>query len=751
MQLQRLTESIQYVEDLPVDEFIDVLRNMSRMVAQEKLDGSNLWIGVDEAGKLFTSREGKRSGAERRYSSVEWPELSANNQFRAAHTAMEKVQDQIKLVLRSGDTVEAEVLFGEQPNSVTYNTSGMSYIAFLRGVDETPDTIAEQLANTLRDKTVEVTVDLVESANGRDLETVDTLVKFQFIQPEKINLEKVGGSVEPMLGKLEKFLNTTSPVNGFTNGELALVSLNEIPKDRRLEIKTAREEVLAKIQTDFKLPIKTSLLDTIVRKLRDTDDGAEGVVLRDQETGKQVKVVDKDVFTAVNRFNQAIRARIQGPLNTVDPDASLEARGGLMGKLRIRIAEFLGNRELAKQSAVRKILEPIKGSSPQEAIQNFAKTMPSNDDPAGIKRKILAIIADTVRELDVQLDTFNENKDKYRLKLKNGKELGLSKDTIKKTLAVFAEARRNLNLLFDKIKSTKTVSQILAVLYGNSAKAVHTSVTESLLLEKKHGEIALSQYEKLTTFDLLNTYYITVMMSMIMYHTGDRLGLRDLRDRKNYLMKMHDHSMSPLNHWGYAVWKCYKPEVTKHVGKKVSDNLHEITKKIPKTLWKNMHMQFSYDKDIDVNWADAKKTMRRLMDLSGVRSDRLNTLLDIAVRFDRLSYGDQLHGIKQLVAFARRFVPVSRLFVRLLAIEEKLKRTKEKMITESLLKTVDALIETADGGGGGGGGATATTAGDVAALPMRIGSMQRRTEMRTRNKAVLDFTKKFKDPRKENK
>lgn len=160
-----------------------------------------------------------------------------------------------------------------------------------------------------------------------------------------------------------------------------------------------------------------------------------------------------------------------------------------------------------------------------------------------------------------------------------------------------------------------------------------------------------------------------------------------------------------------------------------------------------------------------QKRLLRLMELSGVRSERLNKLLDMAVHFDRLSYDDQVHGLKKLIAFARRFVPRSSLYLRMRVIEDKLKVTKEKMVTESLLKSITAITEddaggaaagaaaapAPDGGAGSGtsmGVAVGTTAGAIASLPMRIGN-NKRTELRRRNPEVKNLIKKFKDPRKQ--
>jgi hypothetical protein len=770
-----LAESITHVEDLPVDEFIDVLRNMGSMVAQEKLDGANLWIGLDEDGKFFTSREGKKSNAERRYSAEDWPKVSSFNQFRAAHAALEQVQDELRRTMRPNDMVEVEVLFGRQPNSVVYGAEGKSYIAFIRGINNTPDTIADHLEQVLQGKTVDAKVALVDSEDGQELVDNEQTIPFQFTRPQQVDPAQLKSAalVDKELQALEKFLRAKSSVPGFTNNELAQVALTAVPKEQREAVKAARTEVLAKLQTEFKLPIKAALLDKVVRQVRskltaddltpDEDVGIEGIVLRDPASGKQIKIVDKDVFTAINRFNQSVRGSIQGALNTTDPDASLESRGGLIGALRLRIAEFLGNRELAKASNVRKLLEPIKGESPEAAIKNLAASMPGNDDPQAIKRKILAMIADTAQQLAKQLEEFKGNKGLYRLKLKNGKELGLSPETVKKTLVFFAEARRNLTIMFDKIKDTKSLAQVLAVLYGSAAKAVHAKedVTEGLLLERK-GEIDIHEYERKDAFELYNSYIATMFMAMVIFHTSDVLGLRRLRDRRNYLLKKHHADMSPLNHWGYVIWRAARPELKKHLTKKTVAEIQGVVKRIQAPWWKFMHMDFSYNKEVKVNWADHKRTLGRLIELAGLRSERLNTLLDLCVGFDGLSYEKQLSALKKLNAFAHRFVPRSSLYIRTRDIESKLKDrgSKEPMVEAKLLKSITALAEEGEGGGApggmGAGGAEmvgspvsgATTASAIASLPVRIG-MNRRVEKRTRNPEVATMLKKFKDPRKQ--
>lgn len=769
--MTRLSESIVHIEDLPIDEFIRTLQNMNTMVAQEKLDGANLWVGIDDDGKLFTSREGKREDAERRYSEDDWPKVSAFNQFRAAHAALQSKEQEIKRIMRPGDTVEAEVLFGRQPNSVTYGAGGKSYIAFLRAVNDTPDSIADQLSSSLANQQADAKLKLVDTSDGKDLSLRETEVSFQFIAPQRMDAAKLKqeSGIEPMLKKLQSFLKQDSTVPGYTNQMLAALSLNTVPKEEREAVKQARIELLAQLQTEYKLPIKNAVLSKTGTKsglaaddiTPDEDVGIEGIVLRDPSTGKQVKVVDKDIFTAINRFNQSMRGEVQSALNSTDPDAPLESRGGLLGALRIEIAAALGNRELAKPSNVRKLIEPIKGTSPEEAIKNFAKSM-NISDFIGVKKKILALAANTAKKLNEKLEFFKENKENYKLKLKSGKEIGLSDETIKKTLLTFAEARRNLIELFDKLKVAKTPAALLAVLYGNSARAVHQTkgLTEEMLFEKRRArtsEISISEFERKDTFQLVNSYMATVMMAMIIYHTDDTIGMRDLRDRKNYLMRSHNDDMSPLNHWGYVIWRGNKPDLKKHVQTTATAEILHATKKIPTAWWKYLHMDFSFDKKVTVDWAEHKRTLIRLVALTGQRTDRLNTLLDLSVRFDKLDLKEQKHAIKMLQTFAYRFVPRSRLLSRIRFIANGLKDAKEPIVAEGLLRKIAALSEEGEGDAGGtevnttvNGATSGTAMGAISSLPAKIFGGARKTVMMKRNKDP-QFTRgllKFKDTRK---
>lgn len=475
--------SIAHLDDLPVEKFINTVRNLARMQATEKLDGANLWVGIDDEGKFFTSREGKRKG-QRFYSVEDYGKVSAYNQFRAAHAALEKKQDELKKIMPPGSMVEMEVIYGRQPNAISYGASNLSYIVFLRPVEGTSDAVVGQLANALNNTEITVTSPEINSQDGHRLEERNVGTTFRFVPVQKVDTAKLADlNLERHIEDLEKFM--TEPAAGdITNGELVTKRITEFPKDQQEALKKKRAEVLSKIQADFKLPLKRELLDGFVSKVKsnlaaddllaDEDHGIEGVVFLDPTTGEQVKVVDKDTFTTINTFNQAMRGTISGMVRTTDPDAPLEARGGLLGDLKIRTATTLGNVDLARTQGAKKALEAVRGKDASETINNLARAMPI-DDYQGLRRLVLRDISVTAKALGDVLDQFKQHKDEYRLTLKNGKVIGLSPEVVKRTLTSFAEGRRQLQELFDGVKAAKTYVQLLATLYGHHAKAIHTA------------------------------------------------------------------------------------------------------------------------------------------------------------------------------------------------------------------------------------------------------------------------------------
>ena len=688
------------------------------MHASEKLDGASLWIGLDEEGKFFTSREGKRKRAARFYSEEEYPGFAAYNGFRSAHGALEAKIDDINRIMQRGQLVEIEVLYGRQPNAVTYGADDKSYIAFLRGVEGTPNVIADQLSTALGGTSVKVTVDIIDTSDGENLETHSRDITYQFTGAQRVDpslLKDV--NLQKHLDELAKFLAKPAGIEGsdWTNNDLLNTSLGSVKSEQRGEAKLKKSTIIAKIMTDFKLPVKKELLDKYVSKIKpalsasdlsfDEDLGVEGIVLRDPTTGNLIKLVDKDAFTTINAFNHAIRNQISNVTKTLDPNAPLEARGGISGWMRTKIADLLGNVELARGSTAKRAFISVKGATPVETVKNFTKNL-DVPDFLGVKRKMLALIQQAAADIRALLIDFNENKDSYQLKLKNGRVIGISPEIDKRTLLVFAESRRNILELFEKIKKAGTTAQMVAVLYGHLAKQVHDtddnlpgSVLEGgeELLETKY-DTDKARYAGKDAWAVMNIYMATLLLSVIMYQAKDAKGLRMLKDKSNYRLTSWDKQMSPFNFWGYPVWRASSPAVKKLIGLKAAQQIYKVARRVPPAHSRFLHMDLSFGNDVPIDWGDHFKTVQVLQQFDGLNTDRINTLISGVFKYGSSTHDQQVKTLAKLYYYVSQFIPTSPLFIRLKVIQDKLllnaNGENEQMVQElKLLANVNALAE----------------------------------------------------------
>ena len=340
-----LLESITHLEDLPLKEFIRTIESLGEKIVTEKLDGTNLWFGVDEKG-VYTSREGKSPKKGRFYSVSDIAAVANYNSFRAAHQAVMEIQPQIKKFFQVGDSAEIEVLFGRQPNTVTYGVSDKNFIVILRGVNGTPDERVQALAKAVNNKTVTVTADIISSPDGSKLESNSQEMTWEFTQVKPVDSKKIDTKgVNKLLSDLKDYMAETNDALDKTNEEVAELSLTSVPKDQREAAKEERARVNDYIMTEFKAPIKELLLNKFVRKIKpflQSDDlhpsediGVEGVVVRDPVSGSMTKIVDKDVFTAINSFNSSTRNSISGLVRLLTKMLRLKCAAALLGKLKL--------------------------------------------------------------------------------------------------------------------------------------------------------------------------------------------------------------------------------------------------------------------------------------------------------------------------------------------------------------------------------------------------------------------------------
>jgi hypothetical protein len=477
-----LCEGITHIEDLPVDKFIEAVKDLKNKRITEKLDGANLWFGIDENG-LYTSREGKRTGS-RFYSASDYSANSNYNGFRAAHLALEKVEPIISKFFENGDSAEIEVLFGRQPNTVTYGNDGKNFIIVLRPVNGTDQKKVDKLTAALKGKEVKIKSMVISSNDGDSLtkKNVEQVWEFNNVVPmaaPKIDSKEI----QSILNELQKYLKAKNPVlPELTNAEMLELKLNTVSKEQREEAKEERERIQQEVLDSFKTPIKELLLNKFVRRIKpflqdktvdkSEDIGVEGVVARDEKTGEQIKIVDKDVFTAINSFNGSARAKISGVVKTLNPSASIEMRGGIWGEAKIRIAALLGAPNLAQAASTKRIISKFEKSNSDSTAAELASSL-NIEDFNGMKNKIVAVLKNAQSEIDEAISKFKEEANSFQLVLKTGKSIGLSPETIKKTITSFAETKAELKAQISNVASSKSPTELVLALYGRQIKSLH--------------------------------------------------------------------------------------------------------------------------------------------------------------------------------------------------------------------------------------------------------------------------------------
>ncbi len=482
-----LTEGIDHLENLKIDEFISAVENFTKMIATQKLDGANLWLGRDEDGELFTSREGKVKN-QRFYKPEDYADTFKYDAFRAAHQALMQYKKEIKAILKPSEIVELEIIFGSQPNAISYGAGDKSYIAFLRSVTnkeiETPPERVEQLEKALNKKLCKTTSLVHDSSDGETMVTTKTVVHWEFVRPDIIDANALKSvNVSKELKALKAFLK--QECDGVGDLSTKPMTNHEVLTTSKPGFKDLKAQVSEKILIDFKLGIKEVMLNALLRKAKtklQADDapqkfGAEGVVFLDPKSQKMFKIVDTDLFTAINKFNFEVQAKVDGNVKTDDRAAAIDLRGGIFGDARIRIGQLFGISGLTTTMQLKRTLRKFKGSTPQETVGKITTNLKQMNFGA-TKKKIEAILANALKELDISLKEFKENADKYSTKLKTGKTIKYTPATKRKILLTFAETRKEISGLIQKMNDAQGLGDIIIALFGRQIKDIHAEPSD---------------------------------------------------------------------------------------------------------------------------------------------------------------------------------------------------------------------------------------------------------------------------------
>lgn len=452
MKLTEVSRGIPHIEDLEVSEFISVLSNWHLHEATEKLDGAQILFGIDENG-FYTSRESK--GGNRIYNESHYDIRFPTTYMRASHKLLESVLPLLKEAgLRLGDQVEAEVLYGILPNVVPYSED-INYLILLRTTEGKVN--IDRLKQKLNGKSLLVPLEAPYTVDGRTIEMCEQTAEWNFNRAPIIPTGKtIKESFLPELFKLVEFGKKS--VDGFprcTNEQLSTLPLNKIPawcepKDWKFvkeDLKIAREVVNEQFMK-HKLRIKDFLLNHFVRMQTSAfgpllEDGGwiEGVVLRRIDTGKMVKIVDKDTFGRVREAAWFDRNKITENAKGIEGDHSF------LGNLNITLATSIGHAPLGTIQAknyLRKtdtLIEDLMETISVDSVKDYW--------------------IDLLQQKEVQLEALV---DKYEREA--SQDTRLDWNIKQRTLETFASTFKKLRTLKEESEKACSAEDLLKVLVG---------------------------------------------------------------------------------------------------------------------------------------------------------------------------------------------------------------------------------------------------------------------------------------------
>jgi len=481
-----------HIEDLPVDEFINKLRNIKNLIISEKIDGANLRFGVTRDGKFFTSREAK--GGKRFFSVNDYGNRFADVGFKSAHAALEKVYKKLieKKLLFPGEIIEVEILFGKLPNAVPY-TGDTNRIILLRPIvqeDSTEEEIRdlenrlERIKDFLKDYKVIVEVENVpytddgERIYFRNEKHVWSFSKTPLINIENfVDREELEKIIDKSLNELEEYLKSDSGIGDYKNYEILAFSIRNKPgkeisneewKNLKEKVENKKKEILENIY-NIKIKVKKDLLINFVRKIKsefgpDISEGGwiEGIVLRDPVTGEQFKIVDKDFFTKINKFNWRIRSLLK-------TNMAAKKANDFSGKLRERISDVLKLPEYRMRITWYNFLNNLKTKNIDPV--NYITERIGRENFEEIKSKLIKLLIYHRKILKNFLRFYDKNKEKLILRIdsdnQNKREFKYNEEIDRRTKQSFAELFKYLDETMNEIKNSKNLEQIIRLIVGS--------------------------------------------------------------------------------------------------------------------------------------------------------------------------------------------------------------------------------------------------------------------------------------------
>ena len=480
--------SIRHLQDLKVDDFLDVISSLENCTITEKIDGAAFTVGVDGAGSLYTSRKGGKRVYSNSYSETSSAELP----FRNAHNALQQLHT--KYHIRTGDSYECEVLFGEQPNAIVYGSNRIVFLA-PGPSDLHPESLSLGRLDISGNNTQDLITDLKTSNDGRTTSLSSryepwSIVKVPIVDAKIFSMELNADDVS----NLKDWLNSNNPQTNKTMHETLNINLTSIPKAKREKIKAQREgcrEAFEKYKQTITRPL-IKRLKSLQPLFRDVDVdpavdvGIEGVV-GTTESGIVFKIVNKADFTAINCFNHIIRNNIRKSSHARLPD-SQQYVGMLQPFIKSRnvircvYGELLSNMtkihqipNLHEPMAVTRTLKTYLGKDTEDTLHNLVSIARevTDEEAFGLRRDAVVACSGALEQLKKLLNTYMTDGAGYALYLESGQYIGYSPAVHQRTLVMFAEMREELLRTQRNLRFADNLQDILRIVFQKQLNSIH--------------------------------------------------------------------------------------------------------------------------------------------------------------------------------------------------------------------------------------------------------------------------------------
>jgi len=469
MILSEVSRGIIHIEDLPINKFVSVVKNLSSYEITEKVDGAQILFGIDEQG-FYTSRETK--GGTRVYNQSDYGLKFSETYMRSAHIVLESVLPLLKSAgLRSGCQAEAEVLYGELPNVVPYSVD-RNHIIFLRTTEGMLD--IGRLTEQLKDTLINASVMAPYTPDGKSIKLQEESHNWGFSGPAIIpgNSMSLQKAVNRKLTELMLYLKAPSGVRHFSNIVIESIPLNKCPdwcnqsewKFVKEAIKIKKAEIHKHVNEGLMLDIKTILVERLLKRgsqfgpLLEDGGWIEGVVLRNTATGQMTKVVDKCIFLAVKDFSWKVRNDLR------ESAKSPETANSFIGKMLVDMATAIGHPVLGTIHA-KSYLKKL-GNTTEERVLALSEGI----DLQSVRQYWYNLLENKRFELESELNRYEKEKSAFIIEVTTGftaqSSFRYSPAIDRRTKETFAQTFEQIQTFRDNVSQVHDVEDLLNVLVG---------------------------------------------------------------------------------------------------------------------------------------------------------------------------------------------------------------------------------------------------------------------------------------------